>query len=420
MTRTQGWMRTASLVTALAAAGGAGFAYVNRQDAAPAVATAEVTRGTIVETISATGTIEATTSVEVGSQVSGTIKELLVDFNDIVHQGQVLARLDPALFATQVEQARANVTKAEADVERLKVSVANEQSNLDRYRMLADKKLLSVTDLESAEVAVRLAAAQVKSAEAGLTQARAGLRQVEVNLAHTVVRSPIDGIVLSRNVDVGQTVAASMQAPVLFRLAADLTRMRVSASLDESDVGRVAAGQPVVFRVDAYPEDSFVGTVSQVRLQPIVTQNVVTYVTMIDCLNPEYKLKPGMTASVTVEVARSEDTIQVPSAALRFKPSGDIATALGIASPQTTGAGRGTATPSAASALWVWTEQGVNRVPVTTGISNGTMTAITAGPLAVGARVVTAVSLTATASTSRTTTTTRSPLVTTPGGPPPR
>jgi HlyD family secretion protein len=411
-------MRTASLVTAIAAAGGGGLAYVSRADTAPAVSTALVSRGTIVETISATGTIEATTTVEVGSQVSGAVKELLADFNQFVSRGDVLARLDPALFATQVEQARANVIRAEADVERLRVSLANADSNLKRSTMLAAKQLLSVNDLESADVSVRLAAAQVKSAEAALTQARASLNQAQVNLEHTVITSPIDGIVLSRNVDVGQTVAASMQAPVLFKLAADLNRMRVSASLDESDVGRVAVGQPVSFRVDAYPEQTFAGTVSQVRLQPVVSQNVVTYVTMIDCLNPGAQLKPGMTASVTIEVARRTDVPTVPAAALRFKPSAEVAAAFGVqagAAPS----GRARAAGAApATALWVLDAGALRAVPVTTGISDGTTTEVVTGAPGPGTTVVTAIRLDASTSGTAATATTRSPLAMTPGPPP--
>jgi HlyD family secretion protein len=411
-------MRTASLVTAIAAAGGGGLAYVSRADTAPAVSTAVVGRGTIVETISATGTIEATTSVEVGSQVSGSVKELLADFNQFVRKGDVLARLDPALFATQVEQARANVIRAEADVERLHVSLADAESNLSRSTMLAAKQLLSVNDLESADVSVRLAAAQVKSSEAALTQARASLNQAQVNLDHTVIRSPIDGIVLSRNVDVGQTVAASMQAPVLFKLAADLNRMRVSASLDESDVGRVAEGQSVTFRVDAYPEETFAGTVSQVRLQPVVSQNVVTYVTMIDCLNPGAKLKPGMTASVTIEVARGTDVLTVPAAALRFKPSADVAAAFGM---QAGGAQSGrtrVAGGAPATTLWILEAGALRAVSVTTGISDGTTTELVSGAPELGTEVVTAVRLGTTSSGTAAPATTRSPLAMTPGPPP--
>jgi HlyD family secretion protein len=284
---------------------------------------------------------------------------------------------------------------------------------------LSAKQLLAASELETADVAVRSATAQVKSAEAALTQARASLSQAQVNLDQTVILSPIDGIVMSRNVDVGQTVAASMQAPTLFVLAADLTRMRVSASLDESDVGRVAAGQPVSFRVDAYPSDTFTGTVTQVRLQAVVTQNVVTYVTVVDCLNPDLKLKPGMTASVTIEVARRTDALRVAAAALRFKPSSDAALALGRSWSQGQPA-TGPMSPAGRSST-LWMSAGGRIVPATveTGLSDGTMTEIVTGAVDVGGLAVTAISLgTAQASAKAATTTTRSPLLST-GGPPP-
>jgi HlyD family secretion protein len=250
----------------------------------------------------------------------------------------VLARLDPSLFQTQIEQARANLIRAEADLERLRVALDDARTKLERARELWDKKLIARTELESAEVAVRSAEAQLRSQQAGVTQSQASLRQNQVNLQHTVIESPIDGLVISRNVDVGQTVAASMSAPTLFVLAADLTKMQVLASLDESDVGRIRPGQAVRFRVDAYPTDEFVGAVTQVRLQPTTVQNVVTYQTVIDVPNPDLKLKPGMTATVNIEIARRAGVLRVPNTALRFRPTNEIFAALGQTPPP---AGRG-------------------------------------------------------------------------------
>jgi HlyD family secretion protein len=255
----------------------------------------------------------------------------------------VLARLDPSLFQTQIEQARANLIRAQADVERLKVSLDDSRVKLNRARELSGRQLLPRSDLDSAEVTVRAAEAQLKSAEAQVTQAQASLNQNEVNLQNTVIVAPIDGLVISRSVDVGQTVAASMQAPTLFLLAADLTKMQVVANLDESDVGRIRPKQRVTFRVDAYPSDDFIGTVSQVRLEPKVQQNVVTYATVIDVPNNELKLKPGMTANVNIEIARSANVLRVPSAALRFRPTNDIYTALGQTPPSPGGRGDGPA-----------------------------------------------------------------------------
>jgi len=292
-----------------------------------------VARGDVIESVGATGTLQAVKTVQVGSQVSGNIKALYADFNSIVKKGQIVAELDPSLLQTQIEQARANVIRSQADLDRLKVSLEDARIKLKRTESLAARQLVSPQELETAQVAVRSAEAQIKSSEASLSQSKASLNQNEVNLQHTVIEAPIDGIVISRNVDVGQTVAASMNAPVLFIIAEDLTKMQVNANVDESDVGRIRAGQVVKFRVDAYPLEEFVGTVSQVRLQPIVTQNVVTYATVIDVPNTQLKLKPGMTATVTIEIARRNDVVRVPNAALRFRPNADTFAALNQAVP---------------------------------------------------------------------------------------
>ena len=287
----------------------------------PVLMSSEVTRGAVVTTIEATGTLEAVTTVQVGSQVSGTIKTLHADFNSEVRQGQVIAELDPSLFETQVEQAQATLVRLEAEAERARIQAADAQITLRRTRDLFGKDLVPANDLESAESNASLVAASVKAADAQVAQAQASLNQVQVNLSHTIIRAPIDGVVIARNVDVGQTVAASMSAPTLFVLARDLAEMRVSANVDESDIGEIQAGQAVQFRVDAYPDTMFTGAVSQVRLQPEVQQNVVSYVTIIDVPNPDLKLKPGMTAAVTIEIARLDDVARVPNAALRFRPS---------------------------------------------------------------------------------------------------
>lgn len=320
----------------LAAASGGAYAYYSYRNApvAPTVLTSVVARGDIADTVGATGTLQAVTTVQVGTQVSGTIQAMYADFNSLVRQGQVLARLDPSLFQTQIEQARANLIRAEADLERLRVTLDDARTKLARARELSERELIPRSELETAEVNVRSSEAQIRSSEAQVTQAQASLNQNEVNLAHTVITAPIDGLVISRNVDVGQTVAASMSAPVLFILAADLAQMQVLANLDESDVGRIRPGQAVTFRVDAYPAEDFVGTVSQVRLQPQVLQNVVSYSTVIDVPNPQLKLKPGMTANVNVEIARRTAVLRVPNSALRFRPTNDIFAALGQTPPE--------------------------------------------------------------------------------------
>ena len=405
----------------------AGAGVVTRLEgnsAQPHVSTGAVARRDIAVVVQATGSVEAVTTVEVGSQVSGSVQALYADFNSLVRAGQVLARLDPSMFQAQAEQARANVVRAEADVEGLRLSVADAQATLDRSARLAEKKLIAPADLEAAQVAVKLANAQLRSGEASLTQARATLRQAEVNLAQTVIRSPIDGIVLTRDVDAGQTVAASMQSPTLFVLAADLLHMRVNASLDESDIGQVQAGQAVTFSVDAYPGETFSGHVAQVRLQPTVSQNVVTYATVIDVANPELKLKPGMTATVAIEVARRDNVLTVPAAALRFRPSTATLAALGGAAQAASG------TTSAASpagsgtraTLWRYDAGTLAGVRVVTGISDGMTTEIVSGPVTEGESFVTAVTTGAGASAAgtaaKTSTASRSPLLGGSPGPP--
>ena len=292
------------------------------------MSTVPVSRGDIVERVQATGTLEAVTTVDVGTQVSGVVQELYADFNSIVRKGQVIARLDPSILQVQIESQQANVVRAQADLDRLKVALVDAEQKYDRAKAMFAKELVPKTDLEAAELAVKSADAQIKSSAASLTQSNASLNQAKVNLGYTVITSPIDGIVISRNVDPGQTVASSMNAPTLFVIAADLTKMQVVANIDESDVGRMRPGQVVSFRVDAYPTDTFIGAVEQVRLQPAVVQNVVVYSTVIAVPNPQLKLKPGMTATVGIEVARRNNALRVPTAAVRFRPTEAMFTVL--------------------------------------------------------------------------------------------
>src|SRR3954468_20101813 len=233
--------KTLLAVIILALAGGVWYAYheYTKKDEPPTVTTAKVTRGDVAEMVGATGTLQAVTTVQVGSQVSGLVKELNADFNSIVHKGQVIARLDPSLFQTQIDQAKANLVRSQADLERLKVASADAQTKLARAKQLFQQKLISQADLEAAQLTFNSNQSQVVSQEAAVTQSQASLQQANVNLEHTIIQAPIDGLVISRNVDVGQTVNAGMNAPTLFILAADLTKMQVVASLDESDVGRI-------------------------------------------------------------------------------------------------------------------------------------------------------------------------------------
>ena len=341
-------------VVLLAALGTGGWAYYqNRTRPEPTVTTVPVSRGEVVERVQATGTLEAVTTVTVGTQVSGVVQELYADFNSIVRKGQVIARLDPSILQVQIESQKANVVRAEADLERLRVALADAQQKFDRAKAMFAKELVPKTDYEAAELAVKSADAQIKSSEASLTQSKASLNQATVNMGYTVITSPIDGIVISRNVEPGQTVASSMNAPTLFVIAADLTKMQVVANIDESDVGRMRPGQVVSFRVDAYPTDTFIGAVEQVRLQPAVVQNVVVYSTVIAVPNPQLKLKPGMTATVGIEIARRNNVVRVPTAAVRFRPTEAMFTVLNQPVPPEVTRGGGFAAAAAAAKVAV-------------------------------------------------------------------
>ena len=404
---------TIGLLTTLAVGG----VYARKTTGEPTVTTGVVSRGAIVNNISASGTLEAVTTVEVGTQVSGMVEFLNADFNSIVKKGQVLARLEPSLFQSAVEQAQANLVRAQADEQRIEVGLADAAVKLQRARELAARQLIPATDLDTASVNRDSLAAQVKSAAAAVTQARASLRQAQVNLEKTIITSPIDGIVIARSVDVGQTVAASLQSPTLFLIAADLSSMQLNASIDESDLGQIATGQTVTFTVDAYPGKRFSGTVEQVRLNPTVVSNVVTYAAIISAPNPSLELKPGMTANVTVEASRRADVLRVPNAALRFRPTDEILKAL--QAPAASAPSRTPATPSATDTATVWVRAGesMQPVPVRVGASDGVNTEVLDGALQEGAVVVTRVVLPGT-TTSTATTATSSPLM--PTGPPRR
>jgi HlyD family secretion protein len=296
------------------------FASTFGRSSRPALATAPVERGDITEVVGATGVLQAVTTVQVGSQVSGTIASLHADFNSRVRKGEVVARLDPALFEARVEQAKANLVSARANADRTHATAEDARQKYERARELSTQDLVPVTDLESAKATFDAAVAQDRATEAAISQSEAAVNQAQLDLSHTVITAPIDGVVLGRSVDVGQTVAASLQAPTLFVIANDLTRMQVKASIDEADIGRVHEGQEVRFRVDAHPDEEFRGTVEQVRLQPITTNNVVTYDTLISVANPDQKLMPGMTATVSVVIQEKKNVLRVPAAALRYRP----------------------------------------------------------------------------------------------------
>lgn len=270
--------------------------------------TEKASRGNVTMSVTATGTLSAVTTVQVGSQVSGVISRLYADFNSHVKKGQLLAELDPTPFQQTVDQRQADLTKSQ-------VEAANARITYDREKRLNAAGLAAQADLDSAKTAY-------DSAQASVAQSRAALSQARTNLAYTKINSPIDGVVVDRAYDVGQTVAASFQAPTLFQIAQDLTKMQVQADVDQSDIGSVQVGQFSRFTVDSYPDESFRGRISQIRLNATVSQNVVTYPVIIEVPNPDEKLRPKMTANVTISVANVRDVLRIPNAALRFRPEG--------------------------------------------------------------------------------------------------
>jgi HlyD family secretion protein len=351
--------------------------------------TALVERGDISIMVTATGSLEAVTMVQVGSQVSGTISALYADFNDQVKKGQVIAQLDPTFLKAQVSQ-------AQADLEKAKASFDLSNKEYERSLTLFEKNLISESEKDLSLTNKELALAQLKSVQAALDRAK-------TNLDYATIVSPIDGVVISRNVDVGQTVAASLQAPTFFTIAKDLIQMQIKTSVDEADIGKIKEGQEVIFTVDAYPELSFKGTVRQIRLLPQVVQNVVSYDVIIEVTNPDLLLKPGMTANVTVLVDSREDIIKVPSGALRFSPpmkgkeslaggaeAGNKARSSsppkpGSFSPQPPDSKRANQ-----NTLWILNQQGKPEpVSVKIGISDGTFTQVIADNLKEGDKVIT-------------------------------
>lgn len=369
------WLGVVALVVA---AGVWGYSYVQGRGSTPQFRTARVERGPLVAAVSATGSLNAVTTVQVGSQISGQIKELFADFNSVVRRGQIIARIDPESFEAKVSQARAEVEAAEAavlnqqaQVERARADVENARAALAEYRAQTARAQVAVLDAKrdldrkeelfrreliarserdtaqanydsavaaleaarakeqagkaaigSAEAQLRVAEAQLVSARAQVQQKRAALHQAQVDLDRTVIRAPVDGVVVSRAVDVGQTVAASLQAPTLFTIAQDLTKMQVDTSVDEADIGRVQVDGRAIFTVDAFPGEVFRGRVTQIRKAAQVVQNVVTYTVVVAVDNPDQKLLPGMTANVKLVVDEKPSVLKVPNAALRFRPPG--------------------------------------------------------------------------------------------------
>lgn len=280
-----------------------------------------VDRGNIEALVVTTGTVNPVTIVDVGSQVSGEIEEIYVDFNSQVKAGQIIAQLEQSQLLSRVNQDEANYQSAVAGLDKAKVAFENIKKKLDRALNLFEKDLMSFEDKETLETQYYSAKSDIQSAEARLEQAKSQLETSKVNLTYTIIKSPIDGVVINRNVNVGQTVAASFQAPVLFQVANDLAKMQVECSVDEADIGKVKEEQKVRFTVDAFPDENFRGMVRQVRYAPEIVQNVVTYTTIVEVDNPELKLRPGMTATVSIVTGEARNAMRITNAALRFTPN---------------------------------------------------------------------------------------------------
>ncbi len=335
------------VVVSVALAGAAAVVYywhAHPQDKA-VVNQVALTTGTIAQTVQATGSVEALREVQVGSQVSGTVKALYADFNSIVHKDQVIAELDPSLLQVQVEVQQASIERQQGDVAQQQVELENDRLNLARAQAQFDKGLVSAQDLETAQLQVKTRQAGIDSANKSLVQAQANLHQAELNVSYCTIRSPVDGVVIDRKVDIGQTVQASMTTPQFFTIATDLTTMKLSALVDESDIGSIRRGMAATFTVDAYGQQSFRGTVDSVRLDAQSSNNVVTYPVWITVQNPDLKLLPSMTANLRIIVDRATDVLRVPNQALRFRPTADTYAWLG-ATPSKAGETAAVAAPA--------------------------------------------------------------------------
>jgi HlyD family secretion protein len=334
--------------------------------------TQPVERLSLESKVVANGTVNPVTTVLVGSQVSGKIIEIFVDYNSEVRRGQQVARIDPALFQAKVRETRARYEQTKADVAKAKANLADAELDFRRNQTLVRQNLVAQNDLDKARTRFESSRAELQAAQAQVAVATAAMKEAETNLGYTTIVSPVDGVVISRSVDVGQTVAASFQTPTLFTIAQDLTKMQVEVAVDEGEVGKVKEGQEATFTVDAYPDRVFTGTVTTVRLAPLVEMNVVTYTAIVETANPDFLLMPGMTATLSIHVARAENVLAVPNAALRFLPPPEHQAPAVPAGP----------------AVWRLDARGrLEPMPVSLGLSDGVFTEVQAGKLQEGDRL---------------------------------
>ncbi|KAF1695797.1 efflux transporter periplasmic adaptor subunit [Pseudoxanthomonas jiangsuensis] len=337
------WLpRVLAAVAVLVVLGG-GLWYWQRQKAAAsegAYRTTAVERGSIRVAISSTGTLSAISTVTVGSQISGQVTEILVDYNSEVKKGDVLARIDPKTYEAQIEQGNAQIASAQASLRQAQATLANAEVDYRRKAALVERQLVARSDVDLARAALDQARAQVNSAQASIRQQTASTQTTRVNLDRTVIRSPVDGVVLTRSIEPGQTVAASLQAPELFTIAEDLSKMKIELAVDEADIGQVREGQTVTFTADAFPDRQFRGEVAQVRLSATTTSNVVTYPVVVNVDNGDGTLLPGLTVNAEIEVSKRDDVLKLSNAALRYKPSSGVP-AGGFGAPQAPAANAG-------------------------------------------------------------------------------
>ncbi len=401
------------IISILAIAGlASGIFYYRAEERKPLLnyETVKVENGRIVAKVTATGTLSALITVQVGSQVSGRIQQIFVDFNSPVKKGQLIAKIDPQLFEAAVEQARANSVAAQGNLRKAQAQALDAARQYQRARALAERQLIAQAEVDTAQTNADAAAAQVEAAKGSVEQTKAALHQAQINLAYTNIISPTNGVVISRSVDVGQTVAASLQAPILFLIAEDLAKMQVDTSVAEADVGKLKAGMVATFTVDAYPGEHFTGSVRQIRNAPQTVQNVVTYDAVIDVDNAELKLKPGMTANVTFIYAEKDEVVRVPNAALRFRPPPELLALVQRDHGESPGAKRrgeaalpvttNTSPPTNASLqtrerqdperriVWILRGDVPDAIPIKIGISDGTVSEVVEGNLQAGDRVI--------------------------------
>lgn len=381
---------------------GIGIWVKQKSEPLPVYRVAKVERGALTASVSATGTVNPVTSVQVGTQVSGQIKELFVDFNSTVKRGQLVARIDPETFTYRVRQAEADMEAARSAVMRAQVSQVNAKRDLDRTQELVKRNFVSPAEVDSRQSAFDLATAELRTAQATVQQREAQLAAAQVDLGRTEIRAPVDGVVIKRSVDVGQTVAASLQAPELLVIARDLHDMQVETSIDEADVGRIKPGQAATFTVDAFPGRSFTGKVSQVRKSPTNVQNVITYTVLVTAANADLLLLPGMTANVRIVTDTRESVLKVANAALRFRPPSEISGSSNVPKPRSNvnanpAASRVHASGAAAhnrARLWTLVDGKLQPIEVRTGLSDGTATEVEGEGVTEGLEVITGIAAT--------------------------